>query len=104
MASATPNLVGSEPKTPLWLTCLGGGLFLLVGLFMVFRSPPIPREKPAAPIAATSAAPAPSAGRPGITPPGGNPMKLDPAAVKRLGDRIKPGAPGGGAAPPPGGH
>lgn len=95
MASGTPILVGSEPKTPLWLTCLGVALFLMLGLYMVFRAPPVPRpEKTAA-----SSAPAASAA---ARAPAGS-AKMDPAALKRLSDRLKP-SPGAPAAPAPGGH
>jgi len=103
MASGTPTLVGTEPQTPLWLTGLGGGLFLLVGLFLVFRSPPEPRPAKEAPPAASAAAPsaalAPKAVRPGNAP-GPTPV-VDPGALQRLNDRLK-AAPGGVA--PAGGH
>lgn len=29
----------NEPKTPMWLTALGGVLFLLAGLFWALRTP-----------------------------------------------------------------
>lgn len=106
MASATPKLVGTEPKTPLWLTCLGGGLFLAAGLFLVFRAPPVERaEKAEKSVTAVSAAP--SAPAAAMQAPG---KPLDPERMKRLSERLKgagmpTGAPGGAApVPPAGGH
>lgn len=110
MAAAAP--LSSEPTTPLWLTCLGAGLFLLGGLFLVFRSPaPVRPEKPAVAAASEPAArmPALAGSLPGAA------QRLDPEAAKRLQDRLRqapppgsPGAgparPGQGAAPVPGGH
>ena len=106
MASGTPTLVGTEPQTPLWLTGLGGGLFLLVGLFLVFRSPPEPRPAKEAPPAASAAAPAAAAARPGVAGAALNPA-VDPTAMKRLNDRLKAAGPGNAApvgAAPAGGH
>lgn len=102
MASGTPTLVGTEPQTPLWLTCLGGGLFLLAGLFLVFRSPPPERAASAkdAPVAAAAPAkPAASA-----APRPGTPAGLDPAVMKRLSDQLKPGGAGIPGLAPAGGH
>jgi len=51
----------NEPKTPMWLTALGGILFLLAGLFWALRTPDAASaEKGAAP-AGSAAAPAGSA-------------------------------------------
>ncbi len=110
MVAAAPLF--SEPKTPLWLTCVGVGLFLLGGLFLVFRMPMQPRpEKPAAatePSARMPALPASLAGRAAPT------NRMDPEAAKRLQDRLRQAPPGAGgaaaprppgaAAQPPGGH
>jgi hypothetical protein len=115
MAAAAP--LSSEPNTPLWLTCLGAGLFFLAGLFLVFRAPapPRPEKAPVAVAVAPAAAPKPAAQAPGAQAQGGrqgapNMQKMDPEAMKRLQDRLRQApAPNGSGAPgapakPLGGH
>jgi hypothetical protein len=47
----------NEPKTPMWLTALGGVLFLLAGLFWALRTPDAPdAAKGGAPAGSASAA------------------------------------------------
>lgn len=110
MAAAAP--LSSEPTTPFWLTCLGAGLFLLGGLFLVFRSPAPVRPEKDKPVAAAAE---PSARVPALPASlAGAAQRLDPEAAKRLQDRLRqaapPGSPGanlarpGQGAAPPGGH
>ena len=45
----------NEPKTPMWLTALGGVLFLLAGLMWALRTPSAENANGAAPTGAAAA-------------------------------------------------
>ncbi len=92
----------SEPTTPLWLTCVGAGLFFLAGLFMVFRAPApeIEADSNTTPAAALTAAAKPAA--PAAAAPAAR--MADPDAIKRLQERLQQAPRPAGNADPHAGH
>ena len=65
------ELAADEPKTPLWLTALGGGLFLLlvIGWLAARSMEPQEGDQAAAASASASAVAAPAAPPPAVVPP-----------------------------------
>lgn len=103
--AAEDELDPNEPHTPGWLTLLGCGLFLFVGIVVLATDDPAEEEASStAPVAAEVAAPAPTAPTQPAPAQTADALK-DPqaarAAAQKLIEQLKLRQPGGAGIQPP---
>ncbi|HMI85648.1 MAG TPA: hypothetical protein VK550_16235 [Polyangiaceae bacterium] len=84
-ADAHEEPLPDEPKTPLWLTALGGGLFFVLAVAwlasMASESGAVEAPSAASASAATLAPPPPAKAAPPMPPPAPSPIAAPPAPI-----------------------